>query len=282
MRPDLVICESTEADVGWDERRLRYVLSRGQGFDSPLYRDVLAAAGVAPGWRPGASTSRRLQPHHREILAGVYRAMVADGRATGRPDHLGADPPRRPAHRPGRHRRRPGVMARAAGFDTVVDASDAYDGLDPARLAVEPDDFHPNPEGHARLARRLDEALGELPELHALVRGRPGRETATGPRAAGHALTPRAPEESRTDDPPDRARSAARAALLLLRPLVLLIVGLISWPAEWDWRPCRARQCAGRPGPGRRPRGPRRRLLQSIIALEGPEPGAGSSELPPG
>jgi hypothetical protein len=59
-------------------------------------------------------------------------------------------------------------MARAAGFARVVDASNAYDGLDAARLAVEPDDFHPNAAGHARLAHRLDEALGALPELRRL------------------------------------------------------------------------------------------------------------------
>jgi lysophospholipase L1-like esterase len=50
-------------------------------------------------------------------------------------------------------------MAKAAGFTRVVDLSDAFDGLDPATLAIGPDDFHPNATGHAILARRLDEAL---------------------------------------------------------------------------------------------------------------------------
>ena len=48
------------------------------------------------------------------------------------------------------------ALARAAGFTAVVDLSDAYDGLDPAALAIGPDDYHPNADGHARLARRLD------------------------------------------------------------------------------------------------------------------------------
>ena len=43
-----------------------------------------------------------------------------------------------------------------AGFTRIVDVTDAYDGLDPAALAVEPDDFHPNAMAHDRLARRLD------------------------------------------------------------------------------------------------------------------------------
>ena len=51
------------------------------------------------------------------------------------------------------------AMALAAGFDAAVDATDAYDGADPAELAVAPDDFHPNAEGHARIARRLEAAV---------------------------------------------------------------------------------------------------------------------------
>ncbi len=46
MAPDLVIYESTAADVGWDERRLRYLLARGLGWDSPLYRPALVRAQV--------------------------------------------------------------------------------------------------------------------------------------------------------------------------------------------------------------------------------------------
>jgi hypothetical protein len=178
MRPDLVICESTEADLGWDERRLRYVLARGQGFGSPLYRDVLADSGVEPGWSPD-EYKHALHPHHREVLAGAYRAMAADGAARGVPivwvliPRVGqpSDPAQHDAIR---------AMARSAGFAHVVDASDAYDGLDPARLAVVPDDFHPNADGHARLARRLDEVLGSLPELERLWTAGRG-ETPSGP-----------------------------------------------------------------------------------------------------
>ena len=179
MRPDLVICELTEADLGWDERRLRYVLARGQGFDSPLYRDVLAAAGVRPGWSPD-EYKHALHPYHREVLAGAYRAMAADGAGRGVPiiwvliPRVGQSDRTRP-------RDAILAMARSAGFAHVVDASDAYDGLDPARLAVEPDDFHPNAEGHARLARRLDEVLSPLPELERLWSGTgPARGTVTG------------------------------------------------------------------------------------------------------
>jgi lysophospholipase L1-like esterase len=166
MRPDLVICEATEADIGWDERRLRYTLARGLGFDSPLYRPTLDAAGVAPGWSP-EQYKQALQPYHREILAGTYRAMAAEAAARGVPI-IWVMIPRvgRPSD-PAQHDALL-ALAKAAGFARVVDAGDAYDGLDPTQLAVEPDDFHPNPVGHARLAHRLDQALGDLPELRRL------------------------------------------------------------------------------------------------------------------
>ncbi len=166
MRPDLVICESSEADLGWDERRLRFVLSRGQGFDSPLYRDALAALGVQPGWSP-EEYKHALHDHHRRILAGVYHAMVVDGEAHGVPI-IWALIPRVGQSSDPAHRDALVAMARSAGFARVVDASDAYNGLDPAGLAVEPDDFHPNDLGHERLARRLDEILAPLPELRQL------------------------------------------------------------------------------------------------------------------
>ena len=166
MRPDLVICESTEADNGWDERRLRYVLSRGFGFDSPLFRQILTSAGVEP-FRNPESYKRVLQPRHREILAGVYRFMANDCQARGVPIIWVLIPRVGRPSDPSGHRA-PSEEAQAAGFNYIVDANDAYEGMDPTSLAVEPDDFHPNPAGHRRLARRLDSALGELPELRRL------------------------------------------------------------------------------------------------------------------
>jgi hypothetical protein len=166
MKPDLVICESTEADIGWDERRLRYLLARGVGWDCPIYREALADAGVEPHWNP-ERYKRTLQPHHWEILAGVYRAMAADCCARGVPIVWVLIP------RVGRRRDPEGhrtllATARSAGFSRIIDVTDAYDGLDPASLAVDPEDYHPNAAGHARLANRLDRALAELPEFRRL------------------------------------------------------------------------------------------------------------------
>ena len=79
MHPDLVMCESTAADVGWDERRLRYLLARGLGWDSHLYHHALTRAGVKPLSSPD-DYRRALRPYQWDILAGVYRAMVDDCR----------------------------------------------------------------------------------------------------------------------------------------------------------------------------------------------------------
>ena len=76
MRPDLVICESTEADVGWDERRLRYVLARGPGLR-------LAALPRGAGRRRGPAG---LEP--RRVQARAAAAPPGDpGR--GLPGHGG-------------------------------------------------------------------------------------------------------------------------------------------------------------------------------------------------
>jgi len=163
MDPDLVIYESTAADVGWDERRLRFLLARGLGWDSPIYHRALVKAGVEPYGSPD-DYKRALRPRHWDILAGVYQTMAADCRARGRPILWVLIP--RVGRKNDRADQRGLVQtAQVAGFSQVIDVTDAFDDLDPFYLAIEPDDFHPNASGHARLAQRLDSALKELPEL---------------------------------------------------------------------------------------------------------------------
>jgi hypothetical protein len=155
--PDLVVYQATPADPGWDERRLRALLARGIGFDAPVYREALAAAGVRPGLE-SSDYKHILKPLRWEILSGVYRAAAAECRSRGVPAVWVLVPrvgkPVDPAER-----YRLVDLARASGFTKVIDACDAYDGADPRDLAVAPDDFHPNAEGHARIARALLPAL---------------------------------------------------------------------------------------------------------------------------
>jgi lysophospholipase L1-like esterase len=164
--PELVLFEATPADLGWDERRLRGLLARGLGFDADVYRKVLTAAGVKPGL---SSTAYKaiLRPLRWELLGGVYRAAAADCRARGVPIVLVLIPrvgkPIDPAER-----RRLVALAHASGFTAVIDACNVYDGIDPRDLALSPDDFHPNPDGHARIAQALEAALTTRPALSSL------------------------------------------------------------------------------------------------------------------
>jgi hypothetical protein len=179
MDPDLVIYESTAADVGWDERRLRFLLARGLGWDSSIYHSALVNAGVEPHGSPD-DYKRELRPRHWEILAGVYQTMAADCRARGIPI-LWVLVPRVGRKHDEFDQRILLKTARAAGFSHVIDVTDAYDALDSSRLAIGPDDFHPNASGHARLARRLDSALRDLPELALLWKTSPDKVYRQGP-----------------------------------------------------------------------------------------------------
>jgi lysophospholipase L1-like esterase len=179
MRPDLVICESTAADVGWDERRLRYLLARGLGWDTPVYHQALVDAGAVPLLSPD-DYKRILRPRHGDILRGVYEAMAKDCNEHGVPI-VWVLVPRvgRPSDGPDQEALL--QAARVAGFSKVVDATHTYDDSSAASLAISADDFHPNARGHALLARRLDAALGELPEVGHLWKPRCGKEIANGP-----------------------------------------------------------------------------------------------------
>jgi lysophospholipase L1-like esterase len=172
MGPQVVIFEATPADIGWDQRRLAGLLPRGVGWDSSLYGDVLTRAGI----RPGATSeeyARALWPYRWELLGAAYRAVAADCRSRGVACLWVLIPRVGRVAGPVEHRRLLD-LARAAGFAAVVDLSDAFEGSDPATLAIHPSDFHPNAEGHAMLARRLAEALWPLPALEPLRRPVPG------------------------------------------------------------------------------------------------------------
>ena len=167
--PDLVLYEATPADVGWDARRLRELLARGVGWDAPVYRDVLPTDRLRPRLDLEAY-KRVLEPLRWELLGGVYRAAVAECRAKGVPA-VWMLIPRVGKPADAADRQRLISLARSSGFAAVFDLSDAYDGADPASLAVDTDDFHPNREGHRRIARRLLFALWNRPELRPLWSG---------------------------------------------------------------------------------------------------------------
>ena len=170
--PDLVIFEATEADVGWDERRLRALLPRGLGWDSPQYRDALAASGARPGG-DAESYKRALRPLQARrswpgstarspptAARGASRASGSSCLASGGPTTRrgGAGSSRWPGPRGSRPSRT---------------SPTCTDGIDPSLLAIAPDDYHPNADGHARLARRLDAVLSRRPEVSGLWTSQP-------------------------------------------------------------------------------------------------------------
>jgi hypothetical protein len=166
--PDVVLIEATLADVGWDEQRLHALLPRGLAWDAPQYRAGLAAAGLRPGW-DRETYERGLRPFRWEILSGVYESIAADCRSRGVPC-LWVLLPRVGEHPEPKARDRLIATARAAGFTRVIDLGDVYQGIDPATLAILPNDYHPNPAGHARLAERFDALLSGQPEFSRLGR----------------------------------------------------------------------------------------------------------------
>jgi hypothetical protein len=155
--PDLVVFQGTPADFGWDDRKLRSLLPKGIGRDVRSYRDALTIAHAQPGGDE-ESYKKILRPHREAILAGVYQAIANDCRSRG-VESVWLLLPRVGKPTSAADRARLVELARVAGFTYLIDLSDAFDGLDPATLAIGPDDFHPNASGHDRLARRLDEAL---------------------------------------------------------------------------------------------------------------------------
>lgn len=163
MDPDIVLYEATPADPGWDERRLRSLLARGLGHDAPVYKDLLSQFGVKPG-ETSERYKRRLRPHRSAILGGVYRTIAAESRAHSALSVWVLVPRVGKAIDP-LEKVQIITLAREAGFSVVLDLTDAYDGADPTALAIGRADFHPNADGHRRLARRLEAALDAEPKL---------------------------------------------------------------------------------------------------------------------
>jgi lysophospholipase L1-like esterase len=172
LDPDLVIVQATAADLDWDARRLRRLLSAGYGWEIPIYRDAINAAGLEPG-ASAASIKQGLEGQQFRILSDVYRAIGEDCRRRGVPV-VWVLLPRVGRSLDATERESLVQLAGASGFDPVLDLSDAFDGLDPAALAIGPDDYHPNAEGHAILARRLEEALADRPGAPWTQPSRPG------------------------------------------------------------------------------------------------------------
>ena len=162
-QPDLVIFESSPADPGWDERRLRPLLARNIGFDAPVYRKTLANACIQPGL-DSKGYRAKLKPLKWELLEGVYREAAEECRARGVPC-VWILVPRVGKPMETTDRRRIVELARRAGFDAVIDASDAFAGLDLSTLSVGSKDYHPNSRGHEFIVKHIEPLLSRVAPL---------------------------------------------------------------------------------------------------------------------
>ena len=121
--------------------------------------------------------------------------------------------------------------------------TDAYDDIDPAGLAIESDDFHPNASGHDLLARQLDIALSELPEMARMwgpssdhVHSRDSELLATTTRCRVQLDYLGSSGLARRSQPMTTPEIATVATdpNWMLQSLALLAVALMPWPVDWD------------------------------------------------
>ncbi len=161
MRPDVVIVESTLADIGWDERRLRVLLPKGHGLDAPVFAETLRKLAVDPTKLSPAELKTKLHPLRTELLAGIYRQIVSDCHSRGVPVVWLLLPRVGKPVDPETHATLTN-LAKSAGFDRLVDVSGIFDGQSASKLAIAPDDFHPNALGHAQLTVAIDAQLSDF------------------------------------------------------------------------------------------------------------------------
>ena len=245
MEPDLVIYESTAADVGWDERRLRFLLARGLGWDCPIYRAALANAGVAAASAAPTSTSGPSSPGTGTSSPGVYQTMAADCRARGvpivwvlvprvgrksdagraaRPDRDGTGRGLLADRRPDRRLRRP--RSRPAWPSTATTSIPTPRPC-PARPAARPGPESDRPSwagsGGPRSARLSNPATAPGHDSGGRLVDESG-STGGLPRRSGRAITMKSPESG----------SVSTARIGIVQSLLLLVVAIFPWPAGWD------------------------------------------------
>jgi hypothetical protein len=141
-------------------------LPRGIGWDVPFYQAALARADARPGGDFEAYKIL-LRNSRWDLLSLVYRTIAGECRGRGVPSVWVLIPRVGKIPEPEAERRLV-QLAHDSGFTAIADFRDAFDGLDPERLRIDVNDYHPNAEGHTRLARRLEEFLSGIPEIQAL------------------------------------------------------------------------------------------------------------------
>lgn len=162
FEPDVLFWIVHQEELYNAPQHLAKILDQGAEVPYPYLRDIAQKAGIGPD-APKGSAQYRLQPLAREIVAGVYRDVVAECKRRGiRPVWV--------------YLPMPGVteitvqssdwipLAEEAGF-AVVNLEDWADGRRPSEIRLGPSDPHANALGHRIIAERLDTLLRQRPEL---------------------------------------------------------------------------------------------------------------------
>jgi hypothetical protein len=155
FEPNAVLYVGHSGEVEAAARRWASMLARGLDMEHEYLNQLSRRTGITRATGP-VEARRRLRPLRAELLAWVYRRIVADCRSRNVTPVYVYMPRVTDALERWRAPDRSEVLALAhdAGF-AVVDLSDAFDGHAPSALWIRENDGHPNALGNRVVADRL-------------------------------------------------------------------------------------------------------------------------------
>ncbi|MCI0435736.1 MAG: SGNH/GDSL hydrolase family protein [Gemmatimonadetes bacterium] len=182
FEPDAVFMISHVSD-GMDYPHL-IVTALQNGYDIPFdfIRRRLDQLGIDAG-TSREEVVRRLEPHIDAMLEDTYVAIVAACRERGAVPMWVNIPTPNLAMDDDRHERLK-ALAKASGF-TIIDVGNVY-GEDPRRFWIAEWDYHPNAEGHRRIAEALRGRMMDLADEIPIGRRGP---IVLAPPTAGNPVT---------------------------------------------------------------------------------------------
>ena len=161
--PDAVLYIAQAGDLAMEVRQIRLASERDIWPPYPFVRDLLKQVGIRKGMSE-AEILRRLRPRAQVLLSwvdGTISQQCARRRVLPMWTWLPSLDPQTASSRAPRPP--PGFVA--------INLEGLFDGRDLARLRLRDWDFHPNAEGHRKIADRL---YAEILEQGGIDRLRPG------------------------------------------------------------------------------------------------------------
>ena len=160
--PDLALYIAHENEAFRIERHLVTARQRGIEIPYPELREILARAELSDEMTD-QDYERAIEPLRREILGWTYARIAATCKARGiRPVWVFL--PTLEMHGTPTDIDWMFALAREAGFETVS-LFDVFEDVDVFAVRIAPWDYHPNEDGHRRIADALQRAFEERPEL---------------------------------------------------------------------------------------------------------------------